>query len=168
MVLVNPGPPYRHSGRGIGPLAAVKEAFVRNPAAIRTLASFLASQMTYRRLSRMMAQWTRGSPPDQKACQDPEIVGDFFRSVRMFATGRYEGFLREQTAISRAGKPPPFRDAVGWRILLGASDVLYEPEVVLAYWRELLPGAEFRIIEDGGRFLAMTHPELVTDALKSG
>lgn len=165
VVLVNPGPPYRFSGRSIGPLGAIKDAFVRNPATIRVLAPFLAGQLTHRRLSRMVVQWTRGSPPDQKAAQDPEFMADFFRSVRMFATGRYEGFLREQAAIARGGKPRPFAGAEGWRILLGASDVLYEPEVVLAYWRELLPGARFDIVPDGGRFLAMTHPELVRAAL---
>lgn len=168
VVLVNPGPPYRFSGRSIGPLGAIKDAFVRNPATIRVLAPFLAGQLTHRRLSRMVVQWTRGSPPDQKAAQDAEFMADFFRSVRMFATGRYEGFLREQAAIARGGKPRPFAGAEGWRILLGASDVLYEPEVVLAYWRELLPGARFDIVPDGGRFLAMTHPDLVTAALTDG
>ncbi|MDP3748268.1 MAG: alpha/beta hydrolase [Phenylobacterium sp.] len=165
VVLVNPGPPYRYSGRSIGPLGAIKDAFVRNPATIRVLASFLAGQLTFRRLSRMMVQWTRGSPPDQKAVQDPEIVADFFRSVRMFTTGRYEGFLCEQAAISRRGRPSPFAGAAGWRILVGASDVLYEPEVVLTYWRELLPGARFQLVPDAGRFLAMTHPQLVAAAL---
>lgn len=166
VVLVNPGPPYKFSGRSLGPLGAVKDAFVRNPATIRVLAPFLAGQLTYRRLSRMVVQWTHGSPPDQKAARDPEFVADFFRSVRMFTTGRYEGFLCEQAAISRGVRPGPFAGAAGWRILLGGSDVLYEPEVVLAYWRELLPGARFQIVPDGGRFLAMTHPRLVTAALE--
>jgi pimeloyl-ACP methyl ester carboxylesterase len=165
VVLVNPGPPYRYSGRSIGPLGVIKDAFVRNPATIRVLAPFLAGQLTYARLSRMMVQWTRGSAPDQKAAQDPEIVADFFRSVRMFTTGRYEGFLREQAAISRRGEAAPFGGAADWQVLLGASDVLYEPDVVLDYWRQRLPGAEFRVVADGGRFLAMTHPELVVSAL---
>jgi pimeloyl-ACP methyl ester carboxylesterase/DNA-binding NarL/FixJ family response regulator len=167
VVLVNPGPPYRFSGRGLGPLATIKNAFVRNPATIRALAPFLASQLTYRRLSRMMVQWTRGSPADEAAVQDPEIVADFFRSVRMFATGRYEGFLREQTAIARGSRPAPFDGAGDWRILLGASDVLYEPDVVLAYWRDLLPGAHFEVVEGGGRFLAMTHPLRLVEALQA-
>jgi pimeloyl-ACP methyl ester carboxylesterase/DNA-binding NarL/FixJ family response regulator len=166
VALVNPGPPYADSGRAIGPLGLMKEAFVRNPATIRVMAPFLAARLTHRRLSRMMVQWTRGSPPDERATQDPEIVADFFRSVRMFATGRWEGFLAEQTAISRRGRPAPFFGAAGWRILLGGSDVLYEPEVVFAYWREQLPGARFDIVPDGGRFLAMTHPHLVVGALR--
>jgi pimeloyl-ACP methyl ester carboxylesterase/DNA-binding CsgD family transcriptional regulator len=167
VVLVNPGPPYRFSGRSLGPLGVVKDAFVRNPATIRVVAPFLAGQLTFRRLSRMMVQWTRGSPPDELAVRDPEIVADFFRSVRMFATGRYDGFLNEQAAIARGGKPAPSGHAAGWRILLGGSDVLYEPEVVLDYWRELLPGARFDVVADGGRFLAMTHPGLIVEALGS-
>ncbi|MBL8772589.1 MAG: hypothetical protein JNK30_14495 [Phenylobacterium sp.] len=165
IVLVNPGPPYRYSGRAIGPLGAIKDAFVRNPDTVRVLAPFLAGQLTYRRLSRMAVQWTRGSPPDQKAAQDPEFMVDFFRSLQMFTTGRHDGFLREQAAIARGGKPAPFDNAAGWQVLLGATDVLYDPEVVLAYWRELLPGAEFSVVRDGGRFLAMTHPHLVIEAL---
>lgn len=168
VVLVNPGPPYRHSGRGQGPLAVIKDAFVRNPATVRLLAPFLASHLTWRRLTRMMDQWTRGSPPDQAAARDPEIAADFFRSVRMFATGRYEGFLAEQAAIAQLGMPPPFAGAGGWTVLLGASDVLYEPGVVLDYWRGLLPGATFHVVADGGRFLAMTHPQLVVRGLGAG
>lgn len=168
VVLVNPGPPYRYSGRSIGPLGVIKDAFVRNPSTIRVLAPFLAGQLTYRRLSRMMGQWTKGSPPDQRAVQDPEFVADFFRSVRMFTTGRYEGFLREQAAIARGVRPEPFAGTGSWQVLLGASDVLYEPEVVLAYWRELLPGAQFTVVRDGGRFLAMTHATLVVEALEAG
>ena len=165
VVLVNPGPPYRHSGGGIGPFAVMKEAFIRNPSVTRVFAAALASQLTYRRLARMMDQWTRGSPPDQRAVRDPEFVADFFRSIRMFATGRYEGFIREQAAIARGDRPPPFAAPRGWRVLLGSSDVLYEPEVVLAYWREMLPGARFDVVPDGGRFLAMTHAALVAEAL---
>jgi pimeloyl-ACP methyl ester carboxylesterase len=59
----------------------------------------------------------------------------------------------------------PFEGAGDWRILLGDSDVLYDPEVVFAYWRDLLPGASMRVVPDTGRFLAMTHPELVMAAL---
>jgi pimeloyl-ACP methyl ester carboxylesterase len=166
VVIVNPGPPYRHGGRSIGPLASLKDAFLRNPANIRLAAPLLARRLTYRRLSQMMVQWTRGSPPDEAAVRDPELVADFFRSVRMFATGRYQGFLTEQTAIARTSRPAPFDGAAGWRLLLGASDVLYEPAVVIDYWRKMLPGAEFTLVEDGGRFLAMTHPELVVAALR--
>jgi len=166
VVLVNPGPPYAESGRSMGPLAAIKDAIVRNPATVRVLAPFLAGHISYRRLAKMVPQWVRGSPPDERAAQDPEFLADFFRSVRMFATGRYEGFLTEQMAIARRRRPAPFAGAADWRVLLGASDVLYEPEVVFRYWREQLPGARFEIVPDGGRFVAMTHPDLVVGALQ--
>lgn len=167
VALVNPGPPYRYSGRSIGPLGVIKDALVRNPAAVRAVAPFLAGHLTFRRTARMMEQWMRGSAPDHRATQDPEIVVDFFRSVRMFTTGHYDGFLKEQAAIARGGRPAPSSDATGWRVLLGAHDVLYEPEIVLAYWRDLLPGARFQVVSDGGRFLAMTHPQLIVQALES-
>jgi pimeloyl-ACP methyl ester carboxylesterase/DNA-binding CsgD family transcriptional regulator len=167
IVIVNPGPPYRESGRALGPIAVMKDAFLSNPASVRVIAPFLAGQLTYRRVARMMTQWTRGSPPDEAAVRDPEIVNDYYRSLRMFATGRFAGFVREQTALLRADEPEPVANSDGWRVLAGVSDVLYEPERVLAYWRALLPGARFEAVEDGGRFLAMTHPHLVVEALEA-
>jgi pimeloyl-ACP methyl ester carboxylesterase len=167
IVIVNPGPPYGYSGRSLGPIAVMKDAFLSNPAMVRVIAPFLAGQLTYRRLSRMMVQWTRGSPPDEAASRDPEIVNDFYRSVRMFATGRFAGFVREQTALSASGKPEPLEGAWDWKVLVGLSDVLYDPELVLSYWRSLLPNAQFQVMEDAGRFLAMTHPERVVEALSA-
>jgi pimeloyl-ACP methyl ester carboxylesterase/DNA-binding NarL/FixJ family response regulator len=165
VVMVNPGPPYRHSGRALGPMAVMKDAFVRNPATVRLVASFLASQLTYRRVARMMAQWTQGSAADELAVRDPEIVGDFYRSVRMFATGRYSGFINEQTAIARGSRPEAMEGGHNWIVLLGDNDMLYDPDVVLSYWRAMLPNADFRLVEGGGRFLAMTRPDLVASAL---
>lgn len=165
VVIVNPGPPYRHSGGARGPLAIMKRALIRNPSVAHALAPFLAAQLSHPRLARMLPEWTRGSPPDHAAAQDPEFVNDFFRSVRMFATGRFGGFLREQMAIAAAGEQPPFAGSAGWRVILGTSDVLYDPEVLLAYWRRVLPGADFKVVDGGGRFLAMTHAHLVVRAL---
>jgi DNA-binding CsgD family transcriptional regulator len=165
VVLVNPGPPYRESGRGTGPLAVIKEAFVRNPALVGVVAAFLAGQMTHGRITRMMRQWVRGSAPDELAAADPEIANDFYRSARMFATGRYQGFLQEQAAIARAARPAPTPGTKDWHVLLGDSDVLYDPQVVLDYWRGLLPDARFTVVPASGRFLAMTHADLVAATL---
>jgi pimeloyl-ACP methyl ester carboxylesterase/DNA-binding CsgD family transcriptional regulator len=165
VVLVNPGPPTRYSGGSVGPFGAMKDAFIRNPAAARLIAPFLATQITHRRLSHLLPQWMRGSPPDEAAARDPQIVADFFRSLRMFATGRYAGFLEEQAAHARAGRLQRHEGAAGWRVLLGATDVLYDPDTVLAFWRETLPGARFELAPGAGRLLAMTHPELVVEAL---
>lgn len=165
VVLVNPGPPYGLSGRGKGPVGQMKTAFLRNPASIRLLASVLAPQLTFERATQLLGHWTRGSAADEAAVQDPEIVADFYRSVRMFATGHYAGFVNEQAAYARGSYPQAPDGGRGWVVLLGDSDVLYEPQTVLAYWRDQLPNADFRVIEDAGRFLAMTRPELVVEAL---
>ena len=115
----------------------------------------------------MLDVWTRGSAPDQLAISDPEIVNDFYRSVRMFPTGRFQGFISEQLAITNGVKPSVLTGCSNWRVILGASDVLYDPKSVLAYWRSILPDARFEVIAEGGRFLAMTHPELLVQALRS-
>jgi pimeloyl-ACP methyl ester carboxylesterase/DNA-binding CsgD family transcriptional regulator len=165
VVLVNPGPPYRHSGKGKGPIGAMKEAFLRDPRMVEAFAHYLAELLTYPRLARLVENWTRGSPPDQLAAQDPETIADFHRAVRLFAAGRFEGFVAEQNAISRDRRARPIAGTAGWRVLLAGHDVLYDPEVVAAYWRELLPEAQFTLVPDAGRFLAMTHATLVAEVL---
>lgn len=166
VVLVNPGPPYGLSGRGKGPVGQMKVAFLRNPASIRLLASVLARQLTFQRGTELLHHWTRGSAADEQAVQDPEIVADFYRSVRMFATGHYAGFVHEQAANARGSYPQAADGGRGWVALLGESDMLYEPEAVLAYWRAQLPHTRFKVVENAGRFLAMTRPDLVVDALR--
>ena len=165
VVLVNPGPPYRYSGQGRGPFAVMKDAFLRNPGTIAVFAPYLAGLFTYARFSRVMAQWLRGSAPDHQAAQDPEIINDLYRSMRMFSAGRFEGFIAEQTAITADVERRRITGTANWRVILGTSDVLYDPDTVIDYWRDLLPEARFEIVADGGRLLAMTHPDLVVEAL---
>jgi pimeloyl-ACP methyl ester carboxylesterase len=106
----------------------------------------------------------RGSPPDEAAAADPRFAEDYWRSVRMLATGRIEGYVNEQVAIARGGKPPP---APGWRwsVLIGAYDTMHDPDHVGRYWRDVLPDSRFERVADAGRFLAMTHPGRVVEAL---
>ncbi len=165
VVIVNPGPPYRYSGKGKGPFALLKIAFLRNPGTIAVFAPYLARLFTHARFSKVVAQWLSGSPPDHLAAQDPEIINDLYRSMRMFAVGRYEGFIAEQAAITADAERSPITGTANWRVILGTSDVLYDPDTVIDYWREMLPEARFEIVPDGGRLLAMTHPHLVVEAL---
>lgn len=165
VVLINPGPPYGLSGRGNGVFQRLKVAFLRNPASIRRMARLLARQLTLARVSQLLVRWTRGSAADERAIQDPEIVADFYRSVRMFAADHYAGFINEQAAIARGSYPQALNGGRGWLVLLGEHDMLNEPEVALSYWRAQLPHADFRVVEGAGRFLAMTRPDLVVRGL---
>ncbi|HJV40459.1 alpha/beta fold hydrolase [Caulobacter sp.] len=165
VVLVNPDPPSGSDDRRHGPLGAFKEAYLRRPELIGTFARVLAGSLTRERLHRMVVQSMRGSPPDEAAAADPRIAEDYWRSVRMFATGRIAGYVNEQVAIARGGKPETAPALTEWTVLIGAHDTMHDPEHVERYWREVLPDSRFERISDAGRFLAMTHPQRVIDAL---
>lgn len=166
VVLVNPDPPSRVSGSRPGPLGAVKTAFLRNPAMIRLWAGAIGRKLSYDQVSRMLVGWMRGSPPDEAAARDPEIVDDYFRAVRSFATGRRAGYVNEQVDFAlRGAVPSPVTGVSDWRVLLGAHDTLHDPARVERYWRETLPEAHFRRLPDAGRLLALSHPQEVVSAL---
>jgi pimeloyl-ACP methyl ester carboxylesterase/DNA-binding CsgD family transcriptional regulator len=166
-VLVNPDPPSGADGHRHGPLGAFKEAYLRRPELIGTFARLLGGSLTRERLQRMVRQSMRGSPPDEAAAADPHIAEDYWRSVRMFATGRIEGYVNEQVAIARGGKPAPMPGLTDWSVLIGAYDTMHDPDHVERYWRDVLPDSRFTRVPGAGRFLAMTHADRVLDALRA-
>ncbi|HWU14609.1 MAG TPA: alpha/beta fold hydrolase [Caulobacter sp.] len=169
VVLVNPDPPTEASDRRIGPFGVLKEAFRRNPAIIRVWAGLVGRQLTYTRVSRMLERSMQGSPPDEAAARDPEIVQDYFRAVRTFATGRYAGYINEQVDFARRGRGQPQIDGTfNWLVMVGAQDTLHDPQEVIAYWRAILVDAQFQRVEDGGRLLALSQPHSVVEGLLNG
>lgn len=165
VVLVNPDPHSSADGHRHGPLGAFKEAYLRRPELIAAFARLLASSMTRERLHRMLRQSMRGSPPDEVAANNPRIVDDYWRSVRIFATGRIQGYVNEQVAMARGGKPEPMPGLSNWSVLIGAYDTMHDPDHVEHYWREVLPDSRFQRVAGAGRFLAMTHADQVVQAL---
>ncbi len=166
VVLVNPDPPSEASGRRIGPFGVLKEAFHRNPTMIRVWAGLVGRQLTYARVARMLERSMQGSPPDEAAARDPEIVQDYFRAVRTFATGRHVGYVNEQVDFARRGRgQPPIGGTSNWLVMVAAHDTLHEPQEVIAYWRAILVDAQFQLVEDGGRLLALSRPCDVVEGL---
>lgn len=164
-VLINPTPHTAATDRNVGSLGVLKEAFRRNPAMIRLAAAVFARQYSFERIVEFMRRSLRGSPPDEIAMRDPELLRDYFRGVRTFATGRYGGYVNEQTEFAQGTQPPPLPGTANWRVLISAHDVIHDPRHVLAYWRRVLPDARFEIVPDTGRLLGLSHPELVVAAL---
>lgn len=165
VVLVNPDPPTRISGGKPGPFAIVKRLYLENPTLIRTRAALIAGQISHERVGRLLREWSRGSAPDLAAAADPQIVLDYFRAVRTFATGRYAGYVNEQTAFAQGRALRPVSGAQSWRVLVGAHDTMHDPAMVIAYWRTIVPEAGFELSPAAGRFLALSHPHLVVGAL---
>ena len=167
VVLVNPDPHSGSDARRHGPLGAFKEAYLRRPELIGMFARLLGASLTRERLYRMVRQSMRGSAPDEAAAADPRIADDYWRSVRMFGAGRIEGYVNEQVAIARGGKPEALAGFDHWSVLIGAHDTMHDPAHVERYWREVLPDARFETVPDAGRFLAMTHADRVVAALRA-
>jgi len=165
VVLVNPDPRTDAEGRRAGPLGFFKELYWRNPPLIRAGARLLASQLSGARFARILARSVRGSPPDEAALALPGLVEDYHRSVRAFATGRIEGYVAEQQWFAGGPEPEPIRDTRRWRVLIGAHDMLHDPNAVGRYWRRLLPDAAFETVAGQGRLMALAAPDIVADAL---
>ncbi|MBO9546484.1 alpha/beta fold hydrolase [Caulobacter sp.] len=165
VVLVNPDPISGADSLRRGPLGAFKEAYWRRPELIGAFARMLAGSLTRERLLGMVRQSMHGSPPDEAAMADPRIAEDYWRSVRMFATGRIAGYVNEQVAIARESPPDPMPGLVRWSVFIGAHDTLHDPDHVDRYWRRVLPDSRFERVADAGRFLAMTHTARVIETL---
>ncbi len=161
VVIANPDPQTEPGGARRGPFGALKEAYLRNPTVIRLMARILASNLTKERMRRMLDRAFRGSPPDEAAMQDEEVVEDLYRAGRMFSTGKISGFVAEQIAFTRGTRPDPVRGKTDWHILLGEHDTLHDPAEVMAYWRAVLPDTPFETVKGAGRLLSMTHAALV-------
>lgn len=165
VVLVNPDPISARDDRRSGVLGSFKEAYQRRPGLILPAARLLARAMTRDYLGKALHKSMRGSPPDEIALEDGQLIDDYYRAVRMFTTGRLEGYVREQMYFARGktfGYPV---NGAGWSVLIAGHDTLSDPINSYAYWREILPEAEFRILPDHGRLLAYADPAIVIGEL---
>ncbi|MFN3856213.1 MAG: alpha/beta fold hydrolase [Caulobacter sp.] len=164
VVLVNPDPPTVPEASRQGVLAAVKEAFFRHPQMIEGLARLFAAHLTPEAARRVLVRTLDNSPRDLAVMEEPRNYADYQRGFRTFSTGRVAGYVAEQIGLIR-WTTPPLQGAGHWRVLLGAHDPLHDPATTLAYWRSVLPGARFDMIEDAARFIVFSHPGLVVEAL---
>jgi pimeloyl-ACP methyl ester carboxylesterase len=166
VVLVNPDPPTVVQDRRREPLAVIKEAFVSRPDLIEPLASLFIRSLGQGQFDSMLNRSIASSPPDIACMADPANRSDYARGYRLFLTGRVAGYVDEQIGMTRWTCAPEPR-AAHWVVLLGAHDFLHDRAEAERFWRATLPGSRLDVVPDVGRFLVMTHPELVVDALLS-
>jgi pimeloyl-ACP methyl ester carboxylesterase/DNA-binding CsgD family transcriptional regulator len=167
VVLVNPDPHTAESGIRPGPIGVMKQYLMRNPAMIRMVINVMARQATYDGVLGFVRRAIRGSPPDEAALDDPEIAMDYFRGARTFGTGRHSGALDEQLAIFGGSKPAPRPGLANWTVLVGEYDTMHDPALVRRYWGEVLPDSAVCSVPGTGRLLALSHPQVVVEALKA-
>lgn len=165
VVLMSPDPLLPASAKRSGPLGVIKEMLARHPDWIAPMARFFASQATPERVRSNLERALRSSPADLAAMSDPGNLEDYQRGVLMLTTGQLIGLVREQRAFAMSSPRAPLTDASNWRVLVGVQDVITAVDDMVAYWTRLLPGAAFERIEDGGRFLHLSHLPRVLDAL---
>jgi pimeloyl-ACP methyl ester carboxylesterase/DNA-binding NarL/FixJ family response regulator len=165
VALINPDLPANKGEAVLTPLRVFKEAFLRRPELISTLAAVLPARLSPQSVQKTMLRSLIGCEADTAVANDPRSFADYYRSVRPFATGRMEGFACEQAALIRHPELAPLAATSRWTILLGRYDRHYTTDHVEAYWRAAAPEAALKVVEGAGRLLVMTHPEAVAAAL---
>lgn len=165
-VLVGPEPPVAYDSRFVGMMGRGKALFFGNPVLAAAFARILSRRTSSAQIARMQLQSVAGSAIDEAAFEDPDNVADIVRASRQSALGM-KGFLAELQAHGRGAEPPPLAAAPDWVVMAGARDPLYDFETSRDFWRATLPGAEIRIVPDGGRWLHLTHADAIVAALAS-
>lgn len=166
VVMLAPDPSSRVSKPGWGVLGTIKVAFRSNPALIEPLARMMVATLTASNVRDLVLKTVRSSPPDVAVMNDPRNLADYYRGFQMFLSGRIAGYVREQAALVTAPDPPANPGARHWHVLIGKHDPLHDTADVEAYWRTLLPNAQFATLPDAGRFIVMSHADLVVRLLK--
>lgn len=166
VLLTSPSSPTTDAGRRTGIVGVIKEAFFRSPKLIELYFRLVTPQLSLARMEKLTRDICKGSPPDEKLCNDPQFIHDRYRAIRPFSTGNMEGAIIEELQVSRALfdlKPLEAKDAM---ILHGIYDNHYSYKEMVGYWSIKWPLAEIRAIEDGGQFLTSSHPKLIVDCLE--
>ncbi len=167
VVITNPDPASRSDPRRVGFLGAAKEAAMRRPGLIRAAAGVMTGVLNETNFKRIFARSVEGSPPDEAAMAEPDIVEDYWRAVRPFLTGRLDGYVNEQMQLATMAPAAPHPGTHGWRFMVAEHDVLYDPAWVMAYWQRVLPDATAELLPGGGRLMVMAQADLIVDRLLS-
>jgi pimeloyl-ACP methyl ester carboxylesterase len=168
VVAMNPDVNTRESHKRTGAIGLLWRAGERNPEGYANIVRWLASHTTPARLASLQRVLLRRSPIDLAAISDLAEQEDLRRSVGLFAAGRLDGTIREHYEHGRGVECAPLEDGAGWHVLMGAHDVMHAAADMETFWRARIPGARFTTIEGGGRFLHLTHPDVVLAALDAG
>ncbi len=166
VALVNPDPPTRADSVGKGPLAAIKQSLFKRPSTIAAVARIATRFTTPARQRFIMMRSIKGIAPDEAVMADPRNLADYQRAVRSFGSGKIEGFINEQSMFASGAIDAPINGTPGWTVFVGAEDFIHQPADTVAYWRQILPDAQFEIVHGAGRFLAISHAAMVVAALE--
>jgi len=166
IVALNPDTPYHLDTKRDGILGAVKESVSLRPGAISTITRLLLGRADHKLIERAIRATLKKSPSDLAVFDDPNEVVDYARSVRMLAAGNIEGLIAEQTAHMVPWHPEPLSDGSNWTFLCGDADPLYDYKLSQKYWQSFLPNSRFALVPNAGRFMHLSHTDVVISALR--
>jgi pimeloyl-ACP methyl ester carboxylesterase len=163
-ILIGPEPPVDLDSRYDGMMGRGKALFFGSPALATAFARILSRRTSSAQISRMQRQSVAGSAIDEAVLDDPEMLADIVRASRQAAVGM-KGFLAEMQAHGAGARPPALATATGWVVAAGSADPLYDFGAARDFWRVVLPGATQTIVPGGGRWLHLTHTDVIVAGL---
>lgn len=163
-LLVGPEPPAALDTQWAGMMGRGKALFFGRHAFAEAFARILSQRTSSAMIERMQRKTVKGSAVDEAALDDPELLADHIRASRQAALGM-AGFLAEMQAHGAGARPPVLPDGRAWVVLAGLRDPMYCFADAADFWADVLPGAEQRLLADGGRWLHLTHAGAIVAAL---
>lgn len=161
-VLLGPDPPVELDRNRSGMMGAARAIFYDRPWLSESVARLLSRRTSSEAIERLMRESVASSQVDLDALDRPEEMATIVRAGRQCALGM-RGFLNEMLTQSGGGRAMPLADGSNWAIVHGRHDPLYQFEDSRAHWEAVLPGVRLVPLEDGGRYLHLTHGKLVAE-----
>ena len=161
-VLLSTSPPGMRPNRGL--FGKIGDLALDTPGLVENFTRVLVGYSSDRAIAHFVARGLAGCPADLAAFADPANRHDYIRATRQLSTSA--GLARE-LALHAAGVIVP-KAAIGldWTVLIGALDALVpDADTGKSAWERALPGAKVTVVPDAGRFLHLSHPALLADAL---
>jgi pimeloyl-ACP methyl ester carboxylesterase/DNA-binding CsgD family transcriptional regulator len=165
VVCLNPDVSTEHSHKRDGVIGMIWKATEQFPERTEALSRWIGSQATPARVIQMLKMMIKNSPSDLRAFESATEIADYQRAVTMFATGRMKGTIEEHRAHAQGVHAAPIADASNWTVIMGSQDPMHAAHDMESFWRPRLPGAQFSVVDGGGRFLPISHPDVVMAAL---
>lgn len=166
-VITNPDPDTASSSRRVGRIGAIKSNFLKRPWAIRTMARMIGALASYERVADMTRRQIVSCPPDRDVMAVDANLRAYYAGMAAMFDGHVDGYADEQAALATQNRPSAAYKTAHFTVMLGAYDFIHDPDETLAYWQQVLPDANFKIVPDAGRFLTFSHAEPVAAALKA-
>lgn len=134
-----------------------------HPHLVRVLIQMMINNSSAQAVVKLVGRTIGNCPSDVTAFADTRNRRDFVRSARQISTPA--GIVREYAVqVNGVDVPRGARD-LSWTLVVGEQDGLAEGSLDgMAAWKEALPRARVITIPEGGRFIHMSHPEIVAAA----